>query len=148
MKKNIIIGFLILIGVTSIAIITYKNTKQNKEDSIVENIKEIQVVINNKKYKATIEENETAQAFMNLLPQKFDMKELNGNEKYVDMDHSLPTNSRNPKHIIRGDIMLYGSDCLVIFYQSFDTNYSYTKIGHIDDLHDLGIDDITVQFEK
>ena len=40
--------------------------------------------------------------------------------------------------------MLYGNNCLVIFYKTFETSYSYTKIGHIDNLEDLGNEDITV----
>ena len=44
--------------------------------------------------------------------------------------------------------MLYGDNCLVILYKSFNTNYSYTKIGHIDNLPDLGSNDITVKFTK
>ncbi len=76
------------------------------------------------------------------------MSELNGNEKYVYIDNSLTTNSYKPKHIEKDDVMLYGDNCLVIFYESFDTSYSYTKIGHIDNLEDLGNESITVKFEK
>ena len=111
----------------------------------VENIK---ITINDKKYNATFYDNETVKEFVNHLPEEFKMQELNGNEKYVYMDYTLPTNSINPKYIEAGDIMLYGNDCLVIFYKSFDTNYRYTKIGHIDNLNDLGTSDITIKFMK
>ena len=76
------------------------------------------------------------------------MSELNGNEKYVYMRNSLTTNSLYPKHIEIGDVMLFGDNCLVIFYKSFDTSYSYTKIGHIENLDNLGNDNIIVKFEK
>ena len=125
---------------------SYEN--DNESEDIMENVININVSINSKKYNATIENNETAKSFISRLPQEFNMKELNENEKYAYIDNSLPTNSTNPKHIKSGDIMLYGSNCLVIFYKSFDTNYSYTKIGHIDNLPDLGIDNITVKFER
>ena len=123
-------------------------SNKNEVDEIMENVININVSINNQKYNATIENNETAKSFISQLPQEFNMKELNGNEKYVYMNNSLPTNSTNPKHIKSGDIMLYGSDCLVIFYKSFDTNYSYTKIGHIDNLPNLGNESIIAKFEK
>ena len=128
--------------------INYENGNKSEVDEIMEDATNINVSINSKKYNATIENNETAKTFITRLPQEFNMEELNGNEKYVYMDNPLPTNSMNPKHIKSGDIMLYGSDCLVIFYKSFDTNYSYTKIGHIDNLTDLGNDSIIVRFEK
>ncbi len=108
----------------------------------------INVVIDEKTYNATLEKNETAQSFINMLPQEYNMSELNGNEKYIYLDKTLPTNSYNPKHIEKGDIMLYGNNCLVVFYKSFDTSYSYTKIGHIDNLPDLGNKNITIKFEK
>ena len=107
----------------------------------------IKVIINNKTYILKLESNSTVEEFTNLLPQSFNMNELNGNEKYVYMDNSLTTNKYYPKHIEKGDVMLYGDNCLVIFYKSFNTSYSYTKIGHIDNLVSLGNGSVTVKFE-
>ena len=39
--------------------------------------------------------------------------------------------------INKGDVMLYQDNCLVIFYKSFSSSYSYTKIGHIKDTSEL-----------
>ncbi|MBQ9023743.1 MAG: hypothetical protein IJ105_00810 [Bacilli bacterium] len=108
----------------------------------------MKVIINEKEYSINLEDNNTVESFINMLPKEFNMNELNGNEKYIYLDKSLPTNSYNPKHINTGDVMLFKDNCLVIFYKSFDTSYSYTKIGHIDDLPDLGNDSILVRFEK
>ena len=108
---------------------------------------DIKVVINDQTYILKLENNETAKEFINLLPLEFTMNDLNNNEKYVYMNNSLTTNSSNPKHIEKGDVMLYTDNCLVIFYKSFDTSYSYTKIGHIDNLDDLGSGSIVTRFE-
>ena len=106
------------------------------------------VIINGKQYTIQLEDNETVKDFANLLPQEFNMSELNGNEKYIYLNTTLPTSPFNPKHINSGDVMLYGNNCLVIFYKSFDTSYNYTKIGYIDNLDNLGNDSITAKFEK
>ena len=138
-------------NISSNPVDTISNEKDNNKsevDNTMGTITNINVSINGKNYNAKIENNETAQIFISRLPQEFDMEELNGNEKYVYMDNSLPTNSSNPKKIESGDIMLYGNDCLVIFYKSFNTNYSYTKIGHIDNLPNLESGSITAKFEK
>ncbi len=121
------------------------NTNKESEETMNETIK---VNINNKSYTATLEQNETAKQFEKILPQEFNMSELNGNEKYAYLDNILSTNSYNPKHIESGDIMLYGNNCLVVFYKSFDTSYSYTKIGHIESLDDLENKNITIKFEN
>ena len=47
------------------------------------------------------------------------MSELNGNEKYFYLESALPTVSEQVEEIHAGDLMLYGDDCLVLFYQSF-----------------------------
>jgi hypothetical protein len=123
------------------------NIDNNEINNTNEVIKSVKAIINGKEYIINLEDNETAKSFVNLLPQEFKMNELNGNEKYVNLDTTLPTNSYNPKRINAGDVMLYGNNCIVIFYKSFDTPYSYTRIGHIDNLPDLGDDNITVKFE-
>ena len=146
MKKIIsilIICILLLTGCTN-------NSKTNNDKSKESDIKmsNIKVTINDKTYKLNLENNNTVEEFINLLPQEYNMNDLNNNEKYVNMDNTLPTNSYNPKHIEKGDVMLFGNNCLVIFYESFDTSYSYTKIGHIDNLNDLGNGSIIAKFEK
>ncbi len=56
--------------------------------------------------------------------------ELNGNEKYAYLDDSLPVGRSARATIARaGDIMLFGDDCLVLFYETFSSSYRYTRIG-------------------
>ena len=80
-----------------------------------------------------------------------EMIELNDNEKYVRLPSSLPANASNPGTIQAGDLMLYGSNTLVLFYESFSTSYTYTKIGRIDDASGLaaalGTGNVKVSFE-
>ena len=124
---------------------TKEETTNTKEEN---NMSDVKIFINDKEYSINLENNETVKELIKLLPLDITMSELNGNEKYIYLDTTLPTNSSNPKIINAGDVMLYGNNCLVIFYKSFDTSYSYTKIGHIDNLPNLGNDSISVKFEK
>ena len=84
-------------------------------------------------FNAELANNATAQAFDALLPTSLSMTELNGNEKYKYLDTTLPTNASCPGTIHAGDILLYGNNCVVVFYKTFNTSYSYTKIGKITD---------------
>lgn len=106
---------------------------------------QVKVLIDKKEYTINLEDNETAKEFVNMLPLELNMNELNGNEKYVYLDRKLPVNPSNINKINAGDVMIYGNDCLVIFYKSFTSSYSYTKIGHIDNLPDLGNDNVSVR---
>lgn len=111
----------------------------------------MKIKIGSKNFTATLLNNESAKAFMELVPLTIAMIEFNGNEKYYDLPNSLPVNSSNPQSIKTGDLMLYGSKTLVLFYKSFSTSYSYTKLGFIDDTtglaEALGAENITVSFE-
>ena len=117
------------------------NTQTHNKEETVD---KIYVTVNNQKLEINLEDNSTTAALAKLLPLDLFMNDLNDNEKYVYMDESLPTNTYSPKHIDAGDVMLYENNCLVIFYKSFDTSYSYSKIGHIDNLPKLGDGNITI----
>lgn len=84
-------------------------------------------------FAATLEDNAAGRAFAALLPMTVEMKELNGNEKYYYLNGSLPPDASRPGTIRTGDLMLYGSDCVVLFYETFSSSYSYTRLGRIDD---------------
>jgi hypothetical protein len=83
------------------------------------------------RFAVTLEDNPTARAFAQLLPLSLDMPDLNDNEKHVRLPRSLPTNAARPGTIRNGDVMLYGSDTLVVFYKTFPSIYSYTRIGRV-----------------
>lgn len=61
------------------------------------------------------------------------MEELHGNEKFYYLEEELPADSEKVGSIQTGDIMLFGSDCLVLFFDDFNTSYSYTRIGYVED---------------
>jgi hypothetical protein len=102
-------------------------------------------------YTATLLDNATVTAFKEQLPLTIKMKELNRNEKYADLPGNLPTDASNPGTIQSGDLMLYGAGTLVLFYKTFVTSYSYTRLGRMDDpaglAEALGSGDVTVIFE-
>ena len=121
-----------------------------KEEIPVKN--SITIQVNGKNFSATLEDNPTARAFEKIIPLELDMTELNGNEKYFYLAKNLPSNSVSVNQIHSGDLMLFGSNCLVLFYKDFTTSYSYTRLGKIDNPADLenilGINNVLVKFSK
>ena len=149
--KIILVSFMLLCGCQKQESYqsSYKQTNQTqKEDNLME---QRTLKINNQSFSINLEDNETVQKFIELLPLTMDMQELNGNEKYYYMETSLPTNSENVGYIEAGDIMLFGDNCLVLFYKSFSTPYSYTRIGRMENVENLetyvGQQNITVTIE-
>jgi hypothetical protein len=111
----------------------------------------IKIKVNSKTFTATLLDNNSANAFIKMLPMTINMKELNGDEKYHDLPNRLPTNASNPRTIQTGDLMLFGSKTLVLFYKASQTSYSYTRLGRIDNpaglAAALGSGSATVTFE-
>ena len=109
-------------------------TACHKDESVTpssSHLEDITLTIGDRTFTATMEQNSTAEAFRALLPLTLEMQELNGNEKYHYLSQSLPTNRTHVDTIHAGDIMLYGDNCVVVFYETFTTSYQYTPIGHI-----------------
>jgi len=125
--------------------------KRNDYDTLRANMMKIKITIGNNFFSATLDNNPAATAFERKLPMTINMVELNGNEKYFDLAFSLLANASNPGIIKNGDLMLYGSNTLVLFYKTFSTSYRYTKLGQIDnpaELADaLGSGNMTITFE-
>ena len=105
-----------------------------------------------KEFKLEIEDSATGTEFLNLLPYSVKMSDLNSNEKYIYIDQKFTTNSQRYETINIGDFMLYGDNCLVIFYKTFSSGYSYTRLGKIQDTNELattvGRSNVVVDFAK
>jgi hypothetical protein len=112
---------------------------------------QMKIIIGTKVFRATLLDSPVTLALKKLLPMQVKMIELNGNEKYFYLSTELPTNASKPGKIHAGDIMLFGSNTIVIFYETFLSSYSYTKIGRVDDITGLkgaiGTGNVEVKFE-
>lgn len=105
----------------------------------------------NKSFEATLESNEAVNKFKKMLPLTIRMSDLNANEKYYNLPVNLLSDESKPEKINSGDIMICGSKTLVVFYESFPTSYSYTKIGKIENpiglSQALGSGNVIITFE-
>ena len=126
----------------SLAAVCFQAVHVDAKSGTVVNVK-----VGNKSFECEFYDNQTANAFLGTIPVKYKMSELNGNEKYKYLDRDFPTDEKKVRRINAGDIMLYGSDCLVLFYksrsaQSMDpTAWSYSidrSIRHMNTLQSGG----------
>ena len=140
-NKSILIFSISLLIIVLLIGYTNKTKDNNKKE-----INNIKIIINEKEYKLNLEKTDEAKDFINNVPSELVMMDLNNNEKYVYLDKVFMNNPINVNYIEKGDLMLYGDNCLVIFYKSFETTYSYTKIGHINNLDNLNDEHVYVKF--
>ena len=97
----------------------------------------ITVTMGNRHFDAYLYDNAATKALAEYFPLTLTMNELNGNEKYHYMDVELPTDVQRIGEIHTGDLMLYGSDCVVLFYEDFQTSYRYTRLGYLEHPEEL-----------
>jgi hypothetical protein len=140
---SIILAGVLLGGTLSAASVSTGNKGATENQMIIK--------IGPKSFIATLADNATATAFRAMLPLTLNMGDLNDNEKVVRLSADLPTDDSNPERIHAGDLMIWTSRSLVLFYKTFPTSYSYTKLGRINDASGLsaavGSGKVTVTFE-
>ena len=126
-------------------------TEGNGDRNSSSRLDKMNIHIGSKTFTATLYDNPTVTRFKAMLPLTLEMSELNGNEKYFHLPTDLPADAANPGTIHAGDLMLWQSNSLVIFYKTFRTSYSYTKLWRIDNASELaaavGSGSVTVRFE-
>lgn len=110
----------------------------------------ITIIINGNNFTATLEDNAAAKELYEIIKTeglKIEMSDYSGFEKVGSLGHTLTSNDKQTK-TKAGDIVLYQSNQIVMFYGS--NSWSYTKLGKIDDLSGweeaLGSGDITTEF--
>ena len=99
-------------------------------------------------FTATLEDNEAARELYGMLqsqPMTLRLRDYGGFEKVGDLPSALPaSDSRTTTR--EGDIVLYQSDQIVMFYGS--NTWAYTRLGRVDDLtgyrQALGPGDVTL----
>lgn len=112
---------------------------------------EIVIKIKDTEFEVMLHDEDIIKYLADKLPVTLLMQDMNSNEKYYFLDEDLPSNAKKYNEINAGDIMLYGEDCIVLFYDDIlSSPYSYTKIGQIKDTIGLkdavGDGDIEVEF--
>ena len=129
---------------------TVSNVSETNQTETDQEVNEMKISIGGTEYTAHFYDTKAAEEFKAMLPLTLNMSELNGNEKYIYMDSDFTTASERVGSIKKGELMLYGSSCVVLFYDSFSTPYSYTRLGYIDDPSGLenavGSGSVTVEF--
>lgn len=143
MKNKLV---LILSIVMLLTLTTFGNIPDNdlsdepiQNESSENRMTNISIAVGESVFTVKLYDNETAKDFAARLPMTLSMSELNSNEKFYNLSDNLPTDSERVGCINTGDLMLYGSDCLVLFYKSFSTSYSYTRLGYIEDVSGLAV---------
>lgn len=112
--------------------------------------RKMKIEISDSIFTATLEDNEAASAFLEMMDEKpvvIEMNDYAGFEKVGNLGTTLPSSNRQMT-AQAGDIVLYNDSQIVLFYGS--NSWSYTKLAQVDDLtgwkEALGAGSVTITF--
>ena len=95
----------------------------------------MKLIVGEKTFIATLADTPSAKAFVAKLPLTLNMSDYGGFEKIANVG-TLPSADRRENSLGLGDLMLYSSNTLVLFYANHG-GYSYTRIGKIENTDGL-----------
>jgi len=139
MNKKIIIFSLILLMV----LLTSCHQSTNiKREEMIQPIKDkptgqLVLQLENEKVPIIVSNTKIVNDMSVYIPFDVTFNELNGNEIYAELPFSIDASPERVKEVKAGDVMLFGSSTLVIFYETHRTDYQYTKIGKVSDISQI-----------
>ena len=143
MKRIVIILLLLLLCVCNIKevdeIVINVNNNDNAIDTEFKNMKEVNLTINDISLDIILNDNETSNNLIELLPLELSFEDYNNTEKISYLNDSIISDysdiSYDPKI---DDICLYGSwNNLAIFYEDFGLSNNLVPIGHIEEISEI-----------
>ena len=124
MQKTGLLGLLL-------SIFKFQNTATAAENTVKYQGNMMNITIGQSTFSAELADTQAAKELTALLPLTLEMQDHLSNEKFAELPKALSRNDQTVGRIEAGDIMLWGGNTLVVFYESFQSSYRYTKLGKI-----------------
>lgn len=97
----------------------------------------ILLTVNKKAFTGTLFDNMAVAELLDELPLTLNMNDLYNNEKYFELNKKLQADDISVGEVNAGNLMLYNSNTIVLFYKNFQTSFSYTPLGNLNDIENL-----------
>lgn len=124
MQKTGLLGLLL-------SIFMFQNTATAAENTVKYRGNTMNITIGQSTFSAELADTQAAKELTALLPLTLEMQDHLSNEKFAELPKALSRNDQAVVRIEAGDIMLWSGNTLVVFYESFQSSYRYTKLGKI-----------------
>ena len=94
----------------------------------------VEVVVNNKSFTLDLDDNKTAQSFLELLPIELATDDVNCNEKFCLIANPITSQPKKFCQLESGALLLFQTHALTFIYEDCESCYRFSKIGQIRNL--------------